>query len=104
QLDHPDERVRPGTSVDLVVQGSHLDDALSVPRQAIFEKNGVSVVYLRTATGFEARAVKLLQRTESLAIVGDLAEGSEVALVDPEIAAKLAPSGKAAPITRGGQK
>ena len=104
QLDRPDERVRPGTSVDLVVQGSHLDNALSVPRQAIFEKNGVSVVYLRTAAGFEARAVKLLQRTESLAIVGDLAEGSEVALVNPEIAAKLAPQGKAGPVAGGSQK
>ena len=101
QLDRPDERVRPGTSVDLVVRGSHLDNALSVPRQAIFEKNGASVVYVRTPAGFETRAVKLLHRTESLAVVADLAEGSEVALVNPEIAAKMAPATSGTPAGPG---
>jgi HlyD family secretion protein len=97
QLDHPDERLRPGTSVRLIVQGLHIENVLHVPRQAVFEKNGKSIVYVRTAGRFEPRDVKIVQRTESRAVLEGLTEGTEVALLNPEIAARMAPSKSSAP-------
>ena len=46
------------------------------------------MVYVRTASGFDAREVKVRARTDSLAVVENVESGAEVALVDPR-----APSG-----------
>ena len=41
------------------------DDALHVPRSAVFEVAGKRSVYLRTPAGFEAREVKVVAFTEA---------------------------------------
>jgi HlyD family secretion protein len=87
RLDRPDARLRPGTSVRVVVTGSEVRDALVVPRQALFQKNGKPVVYVRAGERFEAREVKVTHRTESRIALEGLAERTEVALVNPEAAA-----------------
>ena len=84
RLDQPDPRLRPGTSVRAVVNGAEVRDALTLPRQAIFQKNGKPVVYARTGTGFTPREVKVTHRTESRVAVEGVTEGTEVALVNPE--------------------
>ena len=81
-------RIRPGFTTQIAIAGATLNDALYVPRQAIFEASGRSVVYVRTASGFDAREVKVRARTDSLAVVENVDSGAEVALVDPR-----APSG-----------
>jgi hypothetical protein len=60
---------------------------LNLPRQAIFEKNGKSVVYARAGDTFLPIEVKPTQRGESriaLEPVGGIVEGLEVALVNPD--------------------
>jgi HlyD family secretion protein len=92
-------RIRPGFTTQIAISGATLQDALYVPRQAIFESSGRSIVYVRTASGFDAREVKVRARTDSLAVVENVESGLEVALVDPR-----APSGarpKAAPAAAG---
>jgi multidrug resistance efflux pump len=84
RLDQPDPRLRPGTSVRVVLSGAEVRDALTLPRQAIFQKNGKPVVYARTGTGFTPREVKVTHRTESRVAVEGVTEGTEVALVNPE--------------------
>jgi len=100
QLSKPDERLRPGLSADVVISGQQLNGVLYVSRQALFEKDGKPVVYARNGTGFEPKPVKVKFRSESRAVIEGLAEGTEVALVDPEArtasAAKSAPAGPAA--------
>ena len=81
-------RIRPGFTTQIAIAGATLADALYVPRQAIFEASGRSVVYVRTGSGFDAREVKVRARTDSLAVVENVESGAEVALVDPR-----APSG-----------
>jgi len=81
-------RIRPGFTTQIAIAGATLDNALYVPRQAIFEASGHSVVYVRTGSGFDAREVKVRARTDSLAVVENVESGAEVALVDPR-----APSG-----------
>src|SRR4030095_10036837 len=57
------ERVRPGITAQIAIGGATLNDALYVPRQAIFEAGGRTVVYVRTASGFAARENKGRPRT-----------------------------------------
>jgi len=87
RLDRPDPRLRAGTSVQTVISGSELRDVHSVPRQALFEKAGKPVLYTRVGEGFEPREVKVTHRSESRVIIEGVAEGTEVALVNPDAAA-----------------
>jgi multidrug resistance efflux pump len=105
QLTRADERLRPGLSADVVISGQQLDGVLYVSRQALFEKDGKPVVYARTGTGFEPRPVKVKYRSESRAVIEGLAEGTEVALVDPEARTKAAAkaAAPAAPAAPGGR-
>ena len=86
QFTSPDPRMKAGSSARVTVEGRELADALTVPRQAIFQKNGKTHVFVRTGDRFEQREVKVVQRTESRAALDGLPEGTEVALVDPNAA------------------
>jgi multidrug resistance efflux pump len=90
-------RIRPGFTTQIAIAGATLNDALYVPRQAIFEASGRSVVYVRTASGFDAREVKVRARTDSLAVVENVDSGAEVALVDPRTPSGARPKA-AAPV------
>ena len=87
RLDQVDPRLRPGTSVRVVIAGTELRNVLTVPRQALFQKNGKSVVYVRAGERFEPREVKVTNRSESRAAIEGPPEGAEVALVRPDGAA-----------------
>jgi len=91
-LDRTDARLRPGTSVDIVVHGKKIDNALLLPRQAVFEKDGKPVVHERTAAGFQSREIKVLHRTESQVVVDGVGEGIEVALVNPSAVPSASPA------------
>jgi hypothetical protein len=83
QLDKPDGRLRPGASVKVSLIGRKLPDVLNLPRQALFQKDGKPVVYVKMGDRFEAREVKVTQRSESRAAIEGVPEGSIIALVDP---------------------
>ena len=83
-LDHPDLRLRPGLAAHVVIFGDHLDRALSIPRQAIFDLETKPKVYVKAGHGFEPREVKIRYLMEGIAIVDGLKEGTQVALVNPE--------------------
>lgn len=84
ELDKPDPRLRSGETALVVVRGNQMKDALSLPRQALFEKDGKPVVYVKRGNQFEAVEAKVKFRTESRVVLEGLAEGTEVALVNPE--------------------
>ena len=91
ELRDPDPRLRPGSTVRLLVEGETVKNVLLLPRQALFEIDGKPIVYLRTGSGeaFSPRQIKVLHRTESQIALEGLDEGAEVALVDPVAALKL---------------
>jgi multidrug efflux pump subunit AcrA (membrane-fusion protein) len=95
QFEKPDPRMRGGVSAWITLEGKDVPDALTVPRQAIFQKNAKTYVYVKTADGFEQREIKVVQRTESRAAIEGLAEGTQVALIDPD-AARTSSSGSPA--------
>ncbi len=102
QLDNPDPRMKPGSSVHLVIQGKELKDAINIPRQAVFEKNGKTFVYLRAGDRFERRDIKVTNSTESRAVISGLNEGDVIALVDPDVARRRAKGGASNPALPAG--
>jgi multidrug resistance efflux pump len=84
RLERPEPRLRPGTTVRVVVSGAEVRDALYVPRQALFERNGKPVVFVRAGSGFEPRQVKVTHRSETRVAIEGIPEGTPVALVDPD--------------------
>jgi HlyD family secretion protein len=99
----PDPRLRSGQTARVKVKAKELKDVLQVPRQAVFEKEGKSFVHVRSGDGFVAKDVKILQRTESTVALEGVAEGTEVALADPELPKGGArkPKADAAPMAGG---
>jgi hypothetical protein len=106
ELTDPDPRLRPGTTVRVLIDGGTVDKVLLVPRQALFEIEGKSTLYVRagSADAFSPKQVKVLHRTESQIAIEGVDEGTEVALVDPVAAMKLsgAPTTSSSPL--GGKK
>jgi HlyD family secretion protein len=76
-------RIRPGVSAALAIAGPAFDNALSIPRSAVFQVAGKPSVYLRTGAGFEPREVKVRAYTATVAVIEGLDESAEVALVNP---------------------
>jgi hypothetical protein len=92
RLDRPDPHMRPGRTVQVRLPAQQLENVLYAPRQALFEKDGQNVVYVKVGNRFEPKEVKLKLRTESHVVLEDVDEGLEVALVNPEgPAATVAP-------------
>ncbi|MGE5361458.1 MAG: efflux RND transporter periplasmic adaptor subunit [Bacteroidales bacterium] len=102
RLDQPDPRLRPGTSVRVVIAGVEVRNVLTVPRQALFQQNDQAVVYLRMGDRFDARAVKVTNWSESRVAIQGAPEGAEVALVKPDArSARPAAAGAAMPAIGG---
>ena len=83
-LDKPDPRLRPGFAARLVIRGEQLSHAVSIPSEAVFEREGKKIVYCKRKGGFEEQAVKLRALSDGQAIVEGLPPGTVVALVNPE--------------------
>ncbi len=79
-----DVLLRPGLLADVEIIVEKIPNALHVPTQAVFEREGAPVVYVKKGEQFEARAVQPLKRTESTMVLsGGVNEGEVVALADP---------------------
>jgi HlyD family secretion protein len=105
QLNEPDPRLRPGQTTHVIVQGAAITNVLYFPRQALFFRQGKPTVFVRAGRGFEPKQVTIKHMTESQVVIEGIAEGTEVALVDPESAGASAPtSASPAGATKGGGK
>ena len=92
QLSDSDPRLRPGLTAQIVILGEKKPNALYIPRQAIFHKEGAQTVFLRKGAGFEQLPVKVDEENESRAAIEGLKEGDEVAFIDPTAPRKAASS------------
>ena len=90
-LDKPDPRLRPGFAASLSIRGDRLSNAVSIPSEAVFEREGKKMVYCKRNRGFEAREVRLRALSEGRAILEGLPPGTVVALVNPEARASEKP-------------
>jgi len=82
-LDHADPQLRPGLTGLVAISAGEVKNVLYLPPQAIFAKNGNPVAYVRKGSEFEPQKIKIARRSETRVAVEGLAEGTEVALVNP---------------------
>jgi multidrug resistance efflux pump len=79
-----DVLLRPGLLADVEIIVDKVSNAIYLPNQAVFEKDGKLVAYVKNGNAFEARPFKPLKRSESTMIVASgLEPGDIVALADP---------------------
>jgi HlyD family secretion protein len=83
-LDHPDPQLRPGLTGVVAISAGEMKNVLYLPPQAIYAKDGNPVAYVRRGSDFAAQKIKIARRSETRIAVEGLAEGTEVALVNPE--------------------
>jgi HlyD family secretion protein len=102
QFDTPDPRLKAGGSVRVTLDGKDMPDAIHVPRQAVFDKNGKNYVFVKTGERFEQHDVKVEQRTESRVVISGLTEGTEIALVDPTARSATSGATTAPPVPAAG--
>jgi hypothetical protein len=102
-LNQPDPQLRPGLTGVVEISAGVVKNVLYLPRQAIFAKDDNPVVYVRKGSDFAAQKIKITRRSETRVAIEGLAEGTEVALVNPELQAEKA-STVASPTVGGGGK
>ena len=89
--------VRPGVSAAISISGPTFDNVLYVPRTAVFDAAGKPTVYVRTADGFDAHEVRVRAWTDSVALVENIDQSAEIALVNPNAASGSRPRPQQAP-------
>jgi HlyD family secretion protein len=93
--------VKPGVTGVMTIHGATVDNALYVPRAALFDVADKPTVFVRNRDGFEPRQVRVRAQTESVAIVEDVDPSHEVALVNPTRSGRTRPARPAAaPLTQ----
>jgi hypothetical protein len=81
--------MKPGTRVHAVIEIENRADAIAVPRQALFEKEGKKLVYRKTAKGFAPVEVTIGSSSAGrVVITRGIAKGDVLALSDPTSDAK----------------
>ena len=79
-----DVLLRPGLLADVNILIEKIPNALHVPTQAVFEKDGKPVVYIKAGNKFDMRVIKPSKRSESTMVIADGVKAGEiVALSDP---------------------
>ncbi len=77
--------LRPGLLADVEIIVEKVPNALYVPNQSVFEKDGKPVVYVREKNRFVVRPIKIAKRSESVTIVAEgVNAGDVISMSDPE--------------------
>ena len=84
QVNESDPRLRPGMTARVEILVEQHQDALYVPIEAVFEREGRNVCYLARHGGLEARAVLLGPSNQDFVMIREgLRAGDRVSLRDP---------------------
>ena len=83
-LVQPDQRLRPGMlgSMDVII--NRIADAVIVPSQAVFTRDGKPVVYAQEGAGYRTVSIEIVGRNPDEYAVSGLHPDVTVALVEPE--------------------
>jgi HlyD family secretion protein len=79
-----DVLLRPGLLADVEIIVEKVPNAIYIPNQSLFEREGKPVVYVKQGDRFEPRFVKIAKRSESVTIVSEgIRQGEAIAMSDP---------------------
>ena len=104
RLEKPDPRLRPGTTVRITIAGTEIRNVLTIPKQAVFQRNGEPTVYVRAGGAFEARVVKVTNQSENRTAIKGLPEGAEVALASPAAESQAKTPANGPTVVNGGRR
>ncbi len=88
EIKPPDSRLRPNMNAAADIIQTKLPNAISIPAKAIFTSQGQPVVYVKSDAGLVKTKVTIRARNTDEVAVEGVKSGSQVALVDPELAKK----------------
>jgi HlyD family secretion protein len=81
---HENPKLRPGMSATARVAVGKIAEAIQIPTQAVFQKDGRAVAFVLRGGKFEARPIQVSQRGEGMVVVAaGLTPGEDVAMEDP---------------------
>lgn len=84
QIDRTDPRIRPGMKANARIAINTVPNSTLVPTQAIFQKNGSTVVYVESGHNFSERSIQVGRRSGDVTqVLGGIKPGERVALKDP---------------------
>lgn len=76
--------LRPGLLADVEIMVEKVPNAIYVPNQSIFDKDGKSVVYVKSGNNWVARNIKIDKRSETVSIITEgVKPGDTISLADP---------------------
>jgi hypothetical protein len=79
-----DVLLRPGLLADVEIILEKIPDAINVPNQAVFEKDGKQIVYVRSGKAWEERVIKPIKRSETVMVIASgVKPGDVIAMSDP---------------------
>jgi HlyD family secretion protein len=80
------EKLKPGMTTSNKMIISEIPNKIFVPQEAIFEKNGKKILYIKNGSRFDERIVETGEKSENYIIISKgLSDGEEVALRDPTV-------------------
>ena len=83
-IDQKDPRLRAGMTVQITVIVDRIPNAISIPTQASFVKEGRTVAYVWSGSRFEERPIQVERRSRDRCLISSgLRPGDRVALKDP---------------------
>lgn len=97
-----DSRMRPGLTAHIFINGDPRKNVIYIPLQAVFLKEGKRIVYVRNGSTFDPHDVRVEAQNETRAAVEGVAQGTEIALVDPTAPRKNNSPSSPAPGGAGG--
>lgn len=100
-IDDPLPELRPGMSARIEIITAELSDALWLPSQALFDRDGKKFVYLSRGGSFVPLDVELVRAGESKVVIQGLEEGAVVALADPTKKTEAGTAGSASDAITG---
>ncbi len=83
-LDQSDARFKPGITGQVTVTVDKVQNAVTMPAQALFQKSGQNVAYVWRSGQFEERAIDVARRSgDKILVARGVNAGDKVALRDP---------------------
>jgi len=87
ELEQPDPRLRAGMTAALRVEVERLPNSIIIPAEAVFDRAGRMVAYVRTDGGYRERTLQIGRRSGGqIWVASGLKQGELIALKDPTLA------------------
>jgi RND family efflux transporter MFP subunit len=84
ELENPDLKLRPGMMTGVRIEVERIHNAIAIPSDAVFSKNGRTIAYVLYNGSFQERPLTLARRGNSQVMVSNgLTAGELIALKDP---------------------